>query len=707
MPTEPLRCESKVSRVTVYARGAQIVRTVTLPKALPDGPTELVFDAISPLAEASSFRASVTGSRDVVGLCARLWVPTNGEVPGEALKAVRELRLKVNRLEEQGSELRARKQQLEGVEAQLAVHPQSRRFEADQRFEDALAVIAHLDTQAASLVEALKSNQEAIAAARRELFAAELVVSRARSSELAGSGHPTTQVSLTLSAGDEPLEGLELTYLVDAARWWPAYTVRLDTEAGTGEVSLEAYVAQLTLEDWSGVEVALSTADMNREVALPELPSWRLGRAQAQKEHGYRPPPSDLDGLFQLYDRAMAKTALPQPPTTTAIAAPEPKPDYDEWEPPEQGNLADGEASYQERERGIALEEMAMPMALAFSAQPTPKSSNFLGGLAKAAAMPVVAPMALGADLVARSSRRESRRQAPSGYGGGVPGAHTAADGPVEESWVPADSWLDFDNLEMASSGSQRGKLAARAVPSRNGLNSNWRIDQLAGPRFASDPLNGRGEFDTVYSARGVFDIASDDQLQRIAISSASASTTSRFRCVPIETSEVFREVQVDNPFAWPLLGGPVDVFIGGALITTSQMEPVGRGGQIVFGLGVEERLRVARNARANETSAGLFGGRTEVEHSIDIEISSALGHPAALEILDRMPISDDEELELELTASTPDHEAYEQVDRGKPVRGGLRWLVEVPEGGKRSIRFTYKLTLPSKREVVGGNRRD
>jgi len=40
-------------------------------------------------------------------------------------------------------------------------------------------------------------------------------------------------------------------------------------------------------------------------------------------------------------------------------------------------------------------------------------------------------------------------------------------------------------------------------------------------------------------------------------------------------------------------------------------------------------------------------------------------------------------------------------------VRKGLKWEVEVPAGGKAKAEWRYRLTLPSKMEIVGGNRRE
>jgi hypothetical protein len=133
----------------------------------------------------------------------------------------------------------------------------------------------------------------------------------------------------------------------------------------------------------------------------------------------------------------------------------------------------------------------------------------------------------------------------------------------------------------------------------------------------------------------------------------------------------------------------------------------VDRGGALLLGLGVEDRLRVARNARVEEGTTGLLGGSTSVEHAVTIDLSSALGREAEVVVLDRIPVSDDKDIDIKTLYVRPTAEAYTQAERGHPVRKGLRWQVTVPAGGKVRLELGYKLTLPSKSEIVGGNRRE
>lgn len=275
----------------------------------------------------------------------------------------------------------------------------------------------------------------------------------------------------------------------------------------------------------------------------------------------------------------------------------------------------------------------------------------------------------------------------------------------------PQDTWLDFDNLQLANpdDARTRGKLARRSddLAAKHIRRATRAMEQLETPSGLTDPLTSRGQFDHRYEAEGLLDIASDGKLHRVAILSAEGSPMLRLVTVPRERAEVYREVELQNPCGVPLLSGPVDVFVEGALLTTDAIQRVDRGGSLRIGMGVEDRVRVARNVRAEEESAGLLGGSTAMTHTVTLEIQSALGQPAQLEVFDRWPTTEDKNVTLELVYEKPPHTPYDQADRGAPIRKGMKWRLSLPPGGKANIEYQYRIVFSAKSELVGGNRRD
>ena len=147
----------------------------------------------------------------------------------------------------------------------------------------------------------------------------------------------------------------------------------------------------------------------------------------------------------------------------------------------------------------------------------------------------------------------------------------------------------------------------------------------------------------------------------RIALQSKDAIPRHGFRAVPREAPDVYREMELTNPFQAPLLAGPVDVHANGSLLATAHIDCVDRGGKVRIGLGVEDRIRVARNVRVEEETIGLLGGTIAVRHHVQVELRSSLGFPATVEVVDRIPDTDDKQVELKLLGSKPPAERYTQ----------------------------------------------
>ncbi|WP_437508456.1 DUF4139 domain-containing protein [Sorangium sp. So ce1099] len=757
MTAERIACASRIEAVVVYARGAIVTRRVELAAPLPRGATEISVTGITPFAEPGSFRALVAAAgepasaagaspaprdvRDVIGVRARLVVPP-APVSRSALSArLRELELAIERLAAEQAHLRLWRDKLGAV----ALDPElARRFrpgDPASRIRDALAVSGLLSDELAALDARAAVVEAELERARKELLAAQLDAAQAASGEVEERAPARLDVVVRLApardgAGGEP--ALRLEYAVAAARWWPAYAARFSRGATEVALQLDALVAQASGEDWKDVRLALSTADLVQDTRLPELASLRLSRAQRPPRRGYRPAPEGLDAMFEGFDRFVA--ALPQPaartnPAPPRLPAPSPVDDDEPTSMPARV-AADAMASQE------LIETMA-ELLPAPGAAPQPASSALSAGFAP----PPPAPFPMAMPPVAPAPARSRGLSLPS-FGGGAPApaqafrasaplaskaafarasvaemtagaaddALAAADelegpgaapAPLEPALV--EEWLDFDALHLPGAGPQRGRLA-RDKPRRAGRSARQAqadIMNLPAPPRAVDPCDARGQFDHLYTGEGAADVPSNGRPHRLTLSAAGAPAAPRFVTAPREAAEVYREARVENPFDAPLLEGPVDIFVDGALAAQSALGHVDRGGVLRAGLGVEERIRVARNARVDESSAGLLGGSLAVEHAVTIDLASSLGMGVEVEVLDRIPVTDDKDVEIKLLSSQPKAEPYTQEELGEPVRGGLRWRVPLAPGGKASVAFTYRVVFSSKSEVVGGNRRE
>lgn len=712
--------ESRIDAVTVHRRGAIVSRVVALggePRAgtVRVGPLPLDLDD-------GSVRVSVEPPQvdlRATDLRVVLVAPDADEALAPARpEDLREAEAEVERLRDALLAVRRERGRFAGIGA---VGRPSAGPGTEPPASPAEARVALLSLRDQRLAEA----DERRRALARELREAEKRLADLRERERRATSARRTEpdelrkaVEVTLRGDGAGAARLRIEYRVEAARWAPTYALRLDAAMETATLEVRAMVAQRTGEDWSGASLALSTAELGAWMELPELASLRIGRAQPRPpKSGWRPPPSGAERLFEDWDRARPAAA-----STQFYLPPEEAP-ADELR--STGEFLAEDAGHFDLRAELLAEEEQLTRA------PAPRQ----------APPPPAAPMRLAAPQSAPMPPAPERARAKSaGIGGLLGGAadalasSLAGDGPTTATLaldaLAAESvdeaLLDYGRLRMpAPTAPGRGKLVLTA----------WRalyVEQLETLRVEVDlgaaiaaaerrragvldaalppgcrPPHAAG-FDYVYRAAGRLDAPSDGAFHNLGLSSEASEARARFVVVPRESRDAFRFVELDNPLDAPLLPGPVDVFIGGDFLLTSELAEVPEGGVLRLGLGVEQRLKVSRNARFSEKSGGLMGGKLDLLHAIDVELENLLPREARVEVRERIPVVREEEddIRVEVGAVSPAWEEWEP-DEQPELEGGRRWQVAIPAGEKRTLSAAYAIRIASKHELVGGNRRE
>jgi len=176
---------------------------------------------------------------------------------------------------------------------------------------------------------------------------------------------------------------------------------------------------------------------------------------------------------------------------------------------------------------------------------------------------------------------------------------------------------------------------------------------------------------------------------------------------VPRESRTAFRSAAFANPFDRALTAGPADVYVGADFLLTARLGDIAAGATSDLGLGVEQALAVARNATFAEESAGLLGGSLHLRHRVAVSLHNKGRRAAAVEVRERLPQPDEQvehctvkELKVE-----PPWQPWHPPDAA--LAGGRRWTLTLEAGAKSELVYEYRIEIPAKNELVGGNRRE
>ncbi|MEV3853829.1 DUF4139 domain-containing protein [Streptomyces sp. NPDC050095] len=670
--------ESRLTSVVVYARGALCRRRA---EGVVPSDGRVRVGGLPRTLDPDSLRARVVDAAGARVGEARLVVDAEPVAPG----ADHELRREVERLHEERQAVQVRRDRQAGRVEEIAglrpVAPARKREDPHRRTPvDAwLGLAAFVDERLAALHDGLAALDEELRRIDHEL---ELATDRL---ERASTDAPSARVQLAVAA-DLTVEGggvgrvvVEVEYRVPGAVWVPTYRLTHRQGEGDARLVLRAFVAQRTGEDWTGVHLGLSTADLQRPTGVPKLRSLRIGRRQSAPEpSGWREPPAGLSALFTGYD-----AAGPRPVTAFQAAA-------------QAGGYA--EAAEEPRTFDAPGAAAAAPQAYGGAA---PAGYGAAAPVAPAAPSGLRrAPRTVGLDALDRSAP-------PAPAPAGAPPPPPPQLGPPR----PSSAELDYTGLVLAGPeepGDRRGLLLPGSPTDAVAAEYRRRagtVDALPLPGHAVRPHLSSGSFDHRYDASAPADIPSDGTWHTVTVTELPIALRTEYVCVPSVDETVYATLLVSNTTDQALLAGPVDITVDGDHLPTTALPTLAPGGTGRVGLGPAEALRAARRTELRETTTGLRSTTTVLDHRVHVELANRLARPVTVEVRERVPVTSEPDVRIEEHGTwTRPPEATDGPEQHVP--GTRLWRVDVPAGGTAVLDGGYEIRIPAAKALTGGNRR-
>lgn len=276
---------SSLASVTVYADRARVTRVA--PVTLGPELQQFAFRKLPGWIDEGSVRVSVTppGAAELLDVQVQqtyLARPDDEEVR-KAEAAVREIADQVADLADERNALDAQARQLDSIRA----------FSLEKQPKDA-AVREVKISEYGDMIKFVGQSMSDIARARRDLerrerdLQPELNARQRRLDELRQRAQLEQRtVAVTLRrAAQEAQATLHLTYMLPGATWQPVHELRCGSAADKVTLASFGTVTQTTGEDWSGVELSLSTQRSVDTIKIPELDKLLVGPGRVARAGG-------------------------------------------------------------------------------------------------------------------------------------------------------------------------------------------------------------------------------------------------------------------------------------------------------------------------------------------------------------------------------------------------------------------------------------
>lgn len=285
------KVKSDVSKVTVFMQGAQVYRTA--PVTVSSGVTQVIFSGLSPQIKPSSIQAGGKGSFIILDVKHNIKYPeppqqAPSELPKEIVKEISVLEDSLTEIEFKSTDIRERRSALQ-LEKDMILKNKLARSEGKSDSLEVLKQAMDFFHKKLSEINTMlgKINREEMKIGKiQTALNSRLTELRTYkvNTEPEKKYEPEHQVIVTVSAEAAASGTIDISYMVTNAGWVPSYDLRSTTPSDPIQLTYKADIFQSTGEDWTDVNLKLSTSNPNKSYVKPELPIWYLTYYTAVRE---------------------------------------------------------------------------------------------------------------------------------------------------------------------------------------------------------------------------------------------------------------------------------------------------------------------------------------------------------------------------------------------------------------------------------------
>jgi hypothetical protein len=244
--------------------------------------------------------------------------------------------------------------------------------------------------------------------------------------------------------------------------------------------------------------------------------------------------------------------------------------------------------------------------------------------------------------------------------------------------------------ITAMAQGESLGKLAATSAPQN--LSSN--LTAVSVPPRTADVKESL--IAASFPISGESTVPSDNREHRVTIAVVPLGGTFSHSAVPKLQAEAFFKAGLRNSTDYPIIPGPMSVYVDNAFVSTSKLPMVMPGEKFDAYLGADNGVHVERKLLNKVTDvSGVFSKSQTTKYEILITAENRKKIPQTLTLRENVPVSQDERVKVQIDLPRP--------EEAKPDAGGiLTWQVRLAPGEKREFRVQYSIEAPTDMNVGG-----
>jgi uncharacterized protein (TIGR02231 family) len=207
------------------------------------------------------------------------------------------------------------------------------------------------------------------------------------------------------------------------------------------------------------------------------------------------------------------------------------------------------------------------------------------------------------------------------------------------------------------------------------------------------------GGFQVMFKIPGRVSVGASEGAKSLRVSTTTIAPDLAVRSVPVIDPTAYLEASFKQAEDAPLLPGRTAVYRDGVFVGRGQMTAASKDETVRLGFGADDKVKVERSVvKRNEGSAGLILTTSKTdERSFKTVIRNGHDFPIRVAIEDQLPVSENENIQVEMLPSTTPPTATNLRDK----RGVPEWAFEAKPGEVKDIALAWRVRWPKDKDVV------
>jgi uncharacterized protein (TIGR02231 family) len=250
-----------------------------------------------------------------------------------------------------------------------------------------------------------------------------------------------------------------------------------------------------------------------------------------------------------------------------------------------------------------------------------------------------------------------------------------------------------YEPEELAQTQGEPGGFAAEAIEAPMVIVDAVTADSgnLRGAVMGGASLGMIGTT-VVYNYGTAVDIRNGVDALRLKLDTLAITPSIRATAVPSRDNVAYLVAEFENTTGETLLPGTAQLFLDGALTGAAQLPLVATGDSTELGFGALDGLILTRTVPNREQGeAGIITSSNEISEEAVLKIENLTGKDWPLRVIDQVPYSEQEDLQITYTASPP-----ATTTDLKDERGILAWDTEIGVGETVEIKLQSYIGWPT-----------